>query len=90
MTTINKSIALALMANYQQHIAMAGNTHSQVTLSSYSVILHIFADTLPEIIRYRRILLNLGVWKKDIEYDFFAHEDETKDFHLLTYTIEIG
>ena len=89
MTTINKSIALALMATYQQHITMAGSTHNQVSLSSYQVTLYVYADTLAEIIRYRRILLNLGVWKKDIKYDFFAHDDKSQDFHLISYTIEI-
>lgn len=87
MTTIHKSIALSLMATYQQHITMAGNTHNQVSFSSHQLTLHVFADTLPEIIRYRKILINLGVWKKDIEYNFFTHEDKTKDFHLLTYII---
>lgn len=89
MTQIHKSIALSLMATYQQHIAMAGNTHSQLTLGKHHVTLHVFADTLPEIIRYRRILINLGVWKKEIMHDFYHHGDTTRDFYLLTYTIEI-
>ena len=87
MTQIHKSIALALMATYQQHLAMAGNDHNNVELGGHQVTLNVFADTLSEIIQYRRILLNLGVWKKDIEYDFFHHDDITQDFHTLTYTI---
>lgn len=89
MTQINKSIALALMATYQQHVALAGNNHSQLTLGRHDVTLHVFADTLPEIIRYRRILLNLGVWKNDISYDFFSHEDTTLDFHTISITFHI-
>lgn len=89
MTQIHKSIALALMATYQQHIAMAGNVHSQLTLGRHQVDLCIFADSLPEIIRYRRILLNLGVWKKDISYDFFSHADTTQDFHLISLSFKI-
>lgn len=89
MTLIHKSIALALMATYQQYLATAGNDHSQVSLGKHQVTLNVFALSLPEIIKYRRILLDLGVWKKDIEYDFFAHQDTSRDFHLLTYTIEI-
>lgn len=89
MTQIHKSIALALMATYQQHIALAGNKHSQLTLGRHQVDLCIFADTLAEIIRYRRILINLGVWKKDISYDFYGHADTTIDFHCIVYTIEI-
>lgn len=88
MTTIHKSIALSLMATYQQHIAMAGNTHSQLTFGKHQVTLYVFADTLPEAIRYRRILLNLGVWKKEIEYDFFSHNDTSRDFHTISYEIE--
>lgn len=89
MTQIHKSIALALMANYQQHLAMAGNKQSTIELGTNHVALNVFADTLDEIIRYRRILLNLGVWKKDIEYDFFHHDDNTQDFHTLTITIDL-
>lgn len=89
MTQIHKSNALALMANYQQHIAMAGNRHSQLVLGSHQVELCIFANTLREIIRYRRILLNLGVWKKDISYDFFSHTDTTEDFHIISISFHI-
>lgn len=89
MTQIHKSIALALMASYQQHLAMAGNDHSQLSLGKHQVTLNVFAHSLSETIRYRRVLINLGVWKKDIVYDFFAHQDTSRDFHLLTYTIEI-
>lgn len=89
MTTIHKSIALSLMATYQQHIAMAGNTHSQLSLGRHQVTLYVFADTLPEAIRYRRILLNLGVWKKDIQYDLFSHNDNSRDFHTISYEIKL-
>lgn len=88
MTQIHKSVALALMSHYQQYLALAGNDHNQVSLRKHQVTLKVFALTLENIIRYRRVLLNLGVWKKDIEYDFFAHDDITRDFHLLTITIE--
>lgn len=87
MTQINKSIALALMATYQQHIALAGNNHSEVCLGARRVTLDVYAQTLTDIIRYRRVLLNLGVWKKDIEYQFFSHYDNTPNFHLISLTI---
>lgn len=88
MTQIHKSVALALMSHYQQYLALAGNDHSQVTLGKRRVTLDVFARTLTDIIRYRRVLLNLGVWKKDIEYEFFSHHDNTPDFHLISLTIE--
>ena len=88
MTQIHKSIALALMATYQQHLAKAGNVHSTIEMGKCQVTLNVFAHSLPETNRYRRILLNLGVWKKDIEYGFFPHENTTQDFHLISYTIE--
>ena len=89
MTLIHKSNALALMANYQQHITMAGNSHSQLTIGRHQVDLCVFANTLNEIIRYRRILLNLGVWKKDIIYDFYSHNDTSQDFHTITITFNL-
>lgn len=89
MTTIHKSIALALMANYQQHITMAGNCHSQLTIGRHQIDFCVFAKSLPEIIRYRRILLNLGVWKKDIIYDFYSHNEISRDFHTITITFNI-
>lgn len=87
MAKVNKSIALALAATYQQHITMAGNDHSLIKLGKYDVTLHIFEDTLPELIRYRRILLELGVCKKDIKHYFYGHDDKTQDFHTICITI---
>lgn len=88
MALVNKSIALALAATYLQHTAIAGNDHSMLTLGRHSVTLNIICDTLPEIIRYRRILLNLGVCKKDIKYQFYAHDDKTLDFHCIDINIQ--
>ena len=88
MTMIHKSVALALMSHYQQYLSLAGNSHNQVTLGKHQVNLYVYADTLSEIIYYRRILINLGVWKKDIIYDFFSHDDTSQDFHTISYTIK--
>ena len=88
MTQIHKSIALALMATYQQHVVKAGNEHCTIELGKYQVTLNVFAHSLSETNRYRRILLNLGVCKKDIEYGFFPHDNTDQDFHLISYSIE--
>lgn len=89
MTKIHKSIALSLMATYQQHVAMAGNVHSQLSIGRHQVDLCIFADSLTEIHQYGEVLLNLGVSAEDINYDFFGHQDTAKDFHLITITFNI-
>lgn len=89
MTKIHKSVALALMATYQQHITIAGNSHNRLTLAKHYVELCIFADTSSEILQYGGILIKLGVMSEDIKYDFYSHDDTTRDFHTITITINI-
>lgn len=88
MTQIHKSVALALMATYQQHIALAGNKQSQLTLGRHQVDLCIFADTLAEIIRYRIILIKLGVLEKDISYDYYGESVFRPEFHTISLSFE--